>query len=198
MNAHFVTAMLLTVGVVSTAQGQTPVTPHQNAATQSHWGERSAGGVKLDTSTFVSQATQGGLTEVATSKTVAAKTQDPKVKQFAEQMVRDHSKANDELRSLATAKGLQVPTSLDAEHQASVQMLSGLAGAELDAAYGTQMKEDHARTVALFEAAAKLPDSDLAAFARKTLPTLHQHEQLAGELPGSMHSADGDVSPKSR
>jgi putative membrane protein len=188
MNARFATAMLLTVGVVSTAQGQTPVTPHQDAATQSHWGERSAGGVKLDTATFISQATQGGLTEVAVSTAVAAKTQDPKVRQFAQQMVRDHGKANDELRRLATARGLQVPTSLDAEHEASVQTLSRLEGAELDAAYGTQMKEDHARTVALFEAATKLSDSDLAAFARKYLATLRQHQHLAGDLPGAVHT----------
>jgi len=198
MSPHFITAILLTVGVVSTAHGQTAVTPRQNAATQSHWGERSAGDVKLDTATFVTQAVQGGLTEVAVSKTVATKTQDPKVRQFAEQMVRDHSKANDELRSLAKAKGLQVPTSPDTEHQAGVQTLTRLEGAELDAAYGTQMKEDHARTIALFQAATKLSDSDVAAFARKTLPILHQHEHLAGDLPGAVHTAEGRDNPPSR
>ena len=191
-------AILLTVGVASTAHGQNAVTPHQNAATQSHWGEHAAGGVKLDTATFVSQAAQGGLTEVAVSKSVVTKTQDPKVRQFAEQMVRDHSKANDELRSLAQAKGLQAPASLDTEHQASVQKLDGVQGAELDAAYGAQMKEDHARTVALFQAATKLPDSDVAAFARNTLPTLKQHEHLAGALPGTVHTAESSESVRSR
>jgi putative membrane protein len=207
MSLRSATTMLLTVGVVSTAQGQAPpqeasptsaVTPHQHAATQSHWGERSAGGIKLDPATFVTQATQGGLTEVAVSKAVATRTQDPKVKQFAEQMVRDHSKANDELTRLARAKGMQVPTSLDAQHQASVQTLSRLEVTELDAAYGTQMKEDHARTVALFQAATKLSDSELAAFADRTLPTLQQHEHLAGDLPGAVHTTEGDDRTHSR
>jgi putative membrane protein len=198
MSLHSATAILLTVGVVSTAQGQSAVTPHQNAATQSHWGERSASGVKLDPATFVRQAAQGGLTEVAVSKTVATKAQDPKVRQFAEKMVQDHGKANDELQSLAKAKGLQVSTSLDAEHQATVQTLSRLEGAELDTAYGTQMKEDHAKTVALFQAATKLSDPDVAAFARKVLPTLRQHERLAADLPGALHTAEGSDSPPSR
>jgi putative membrane protein len=93
------------------------------------------------------------------------------------------------LASLAKSKGLQVPTSLDAEHQAIVQKLSNKKGADFDAAYGKQMKEDHAKTVALFQAATKTSDPDLAAFAKKTLPTLTEHKHLAGELPGAMHSA---------
>jgi len=143
----------------------------------------------VDPASFVTKAAQGGLTEVAVSKAAEASSQDPKVKQFAEQMVRDHSKANDELASLAKSKGLQVPTSLDAEHQAIVQKLSNKKGADFDAAYGKQMKEDHAKTVALFQAATKTSDPDLAAFAKKTLPTLTEHKHLAGELPGAMHSA---------
>jgi putative membrane protein len=148
-----------------------------------------AGDAGADPATFVTKAAQGGLTEVAVSKAAAASSQDPKVKQFAEQMVRDHSKANDELSSLAKSKGLQVPTSLDAEHQAIVQKLSNKKGAEFDAAYTKQMKEDHAKTVALFQSAAKSSDSDLAAFAKKTLPTLMEHKRLASDLPGAMHSA---------
>ena len=64
-----------------------------------------------------------------------------------------------------------------------------MKGADFDAAYGKQMKEDHAKTVALFQAATQTSDPDLAAFAKKTLPTLTEHEQMAGELPGAMHSA---------
>jgi putative membrane protein len=192
------TAGVLVVSVVSAVSAQTPTsgssatgasTPHQQSSTQSHWGDGAAGSGSVDPASFVTKAAQGGLTEVAVSKAAEASSQDPKVKQFAEQMVRDHSKANDELASLAKSKGLQIPTSLDAQHQAIVQKLSNKKGAEFDAAYGKQMKEDHAKTVALFQAATKTSDPDLAAFAKKTLPTLTEHKQMAGELPGAMHSA---------
>jgi putative membrane protein len=143
----------------------------------------------MDPATFVTKAAQGGLTEVALSKAAAASSQDAKVKQFADQMVRDHSKANDELSSLAKSKGLQIPTSLDAEHQAIVQKLSNKKGSEFDAAYGKQMKEDHAKTIGLFQSATQSPDPDLAAFAKKTLPTLMDHKRMAGDLPGAVHSA---------
>jgi putative membrane protein len=153
-------------------------------------GDRVGGGDAggMDPATFVTKAAQGGLTEVAVSKAAEAGSQDPKVKQFADQMVRDHSKANDELTSLAKSKGLQVPASLDAEHRAIVQKLSDKKGSEFDAAYTKQMKEDHAKTVALFQSATKSSDPDLAAFAKKTLPTLMEHKRMAGALPGAMHS----------
>jgi putative membrane protein len=191
-------AMGLVVSAISAVSAQTPTdgssatgasTPHQQSATQSHWGDGAAGSESVDPATFVTKAAQGGLAEVAVSKAAEASSQDHKVKQFAEQMVRDHSKANDELASLAKSKGLQVPTSLDAQHQAIVQKLSSKKGAEFDAAYGKQMKEDHAKTVALFQAATKMSDPELAGFAKKTLPTLKEHKQMAGELPGAMHSA---------
>src|SRR3569833_2605723 len=186
MSPHLISAILLTGGVVSTAHGQTAVTPRQNAATQSHWGERSAGDVKLDTATFVTQAVQGGLTEVAVSKTVATKTQDPKVRQFAEQMVRDHSKANDELRSLAKAKGLQVPTSPDTEHQAGVQTLTRLEGAELDAAYGTQMKKKHTKTNTQKQTTTKKTDTNKTTNTHKTKPKKQQHEHHTNNHPGAV------------
>ena len=142
-----------------------------------------------DPATFVTKAAQGGMTEVALSKAASTKSSDPSVKKFAEQMVQDHQKANDELSSIAKKKGLNVPASLDAEHQAIVQKINNKSGGEFDQAYGKQMAMDHAKTVALFEGATQSSDSDLAAFAKKTLPTLKEHKQMAGKLPGAAHSA---------
>jgi putative membrane protein len=105
-------------------------------------------------------------------------------------MIRDHSKANDELKSIAQSKGLQVPTSLDPEHQGILQKLSNKKGSDFDAAYSKQMVTDHEKTVALFKGAAQSSDPDLAAFAKKTLPILEEHEQMTSGLPGAMHTAD--------
>jgi len=142
-----------------------------------------------DPATFVTKAAQGGMTEVALSKAASTKSSEPSVKKFADQMVQDHQRANDELSAIAKKKGLNVPASLDAEHQAVVQKINNKSGGEFDQAYGRQMSMDHAKTVALFEGATQSTDSDLAAFAKKTLPTLKEHKQMAGKLPGAAHSA---------
>jgi putative membrane protein len=150
-----------------------------------------------DPAAFVKKATQGGMTEVALSKAAASKSRDASVKKFAKKMVQDHSKANDELTALAKGKGLEVPSSLDAEHQAIVQNINNKSGADFDTAYSKQMVTDHAKTVALFDGATQSRDTDLAVFAKKTLPILRDHKQLAGKLPGSGHTAD-DADPASK
>jgi putative membrane protein len=165
--------------------------PHQRSAVASppdaHSMQTNGGG--SDPATFVKNAAQGGLTEVALSRAAQSKSQDPAIRKFAEHMVQDHSRANDELKSVAQKHGLEVPAALDPEHQAILQKLSHESGRGFDSAYSEQMVSDHKQTVALFEQAAQSSDPDVAAFARKTLPTLKQHEQMAEQLPGAMKSA---------
>ena len=143
--------------------------------------------------TFVKKAALAGMTEVELGKIAISKSQDAKVKQFAERMVSDHGKANDELASIARKKGMAVPTTLDPEHRALVQSLNAKSGAAFDAAYGEHMDADHSKAVALFQGAITGSDPDLAAFAKKTLPTLEQHKEMAESLTTS-RSADSSES----
>ena len=95
-------------------------------------------------------------------------------------MVQDHSQANTEFTQLLSGKGMTPPAALDEEHQAVMTKLQGLSGAEFDKEYMKAMVEDHQKTVELFEKQSKEgTDADLKAFATKTLPTLHQHHELA-------------------
>ena len=177
-------------GGASSSDPSAASTPHQNEAMGHDKAMKdgmAADPSGADPAMFVKKAALGGMTEVELGKLAQSKSQDPKIKSFADRMVKDHSKANTELAGIAKAKGLEVPTSLDAEHQAMVKGLSGKTGSEFDAAYATQMIMDHAKTVALFQGAAKNSDADLAAFAKKTLPTLKDHKKMADALPGAGH-----------
>jgi putative membrane protein len=133
--------------------------------------------------TFVKKAAQDGMTEVELGKVALAKTQSEAVRSFARRMVADHSKANAELTALAKTKGIEAPKALDAEHQAMVNTLKAKSGAEFDAEYSHHMAMDHSKAIALFEDAARSSDADLAQFAKKTLPTLKEHKQIADNLP---------------
>ncbi len=131
---------------------------------------------------FVANAAQDGMTEVELAKLALKKSSNDEVKQFAQKMQQDHSQANDELASIAKSKGISLPTKLDAKHAAMVKSLSAKSGAAFDASYAEHMAKDHSKAVALFEAASKSSDPDLAAFAQKTLPKLEEHKQLADTL----------------
>jgi putative membrane protein len=166
--------------------------PHQNEAlgkkradTKVSMADKSA----ADPATFVRKAALGGMTEVEVAKLAETKSQDPKVKAFAQRMVKDHGKANEELATLAKAKGWPVPSSLDAEHKAVIEKLRAKSGADFDAAYSQQMMGDHEKTIALFEGGSKASDAELAAWVKATLPTLKEHRELTHSLPGASHSA---------
>jgi putative membrane protein len=133
---------------------------------------------------FVQQAAQTGLTEIEAAKIALARSQDPSIRTFAQRMVQDHGKSNAELANLASAKGIDAPTELDAEHQAMLDEITSKTGAEFDRTYSQHMNMGHTRAVALFEAAANSPDAAVSGFAKKTLPTLRAHKQLAEKLPG--------------
>jgi putative membrane protein len=129
---------------------------------------------------FVTKAAQGGLAEVKLGELAKDKGASQSVKDFGDRMVTDHSAANNELKSLAGNKGVNVPEELTAKDQATYDRLSKLSGDQFDRAYMTTMVKDHQADVAEFRRASQtLSDSDLKAFAAKTLPTLESHLQMA-------------------
>lgn len=129
---------------------------------------------------FVEEAAQGGMAEVEHGKLAAQRASNPQVKQYAERMVQDHGKANDELKTIAGARGITPPTTVERKHHRGMEKLGKLSGADFDREYMKQMVDDHKKTVSLFEKQAKSgKDGDLKSFAIKTLPTLKEHLTLA-------------------
>jgi putative membrane protein len=129
---------------------------------------------------FVKHAAQGGMAEVALGRLAADKATNPDVKQFGQRMVDDHSKANEELTSLASSKGIQPAASADPKHQALMDRLGKLSGAEFDKAYMEAMVQDHDHDVSAFRTYSERgADPEVKAWAAKTLPTLEEHQQLA-------------------
>lgn len=131
---------------------------------------------------FVVNAGMGGLTEVLMGNLALQKASHVEVKAFAQRMVTDHSKANEELRQLALAKGLGLPTEMAGDHKKSFDHLASLSGAEFDKAYMAHMVEDHEKDVASFDkASTSATDADVKTWAGKTLPTLKEHLAQAKE-----------------
>jgi putative membrane protein len=162
---------------------------------------------------FTWDATVAGLKEVRLGEIAEQNTTNADVKQFAEQMVKDHSRANLRLEKIAQAESLNLPDTnafyvtindqppkqatqlmaqtpqeaLDAQ-RITVQHLQALSGRDFDLAYASAMVEDHTNAVQLFEnASANLTDKKLQKFATKTLPTLRGHYTMAQNLEDELN-----------
>jgi len=142
--------------------------------------QNSANRLAAGDQTFVTKAAQGGLAEVKLGNLAKDKASDAAVKSFGQQMVDDHSKANDELTQLASSKGITLPSDVSAKDKAEYDRLSKLSGAEFDKAYMRLMVSDHRTDVNEFRGESQHGgDADVKAFAAKTLPTLEHHLQMA-------------------
>lgn len=139
-----------------------------------------ASALSQDDQEFLTKAGEGGLSEVALGQLAASKATSADVKAFGNQMVTDHGKANDELKTLAQQKNFTLPSGPGKEGEEVSTKLSAKSGKDFDKAYIDDMVEDHEKDVKEFEKASKdASDPDIKAWAAKTLPTLQHHLQMA-------------------
>jgi putative membrane protein len=146
-----------------------------------------AGNVSNDDREFFTEAAQGGIFEVKMAQLVVGKTQNPEIKAFAQRMIADHTKANDELKALAAKKGVNLPTDFSDDHRKHYDDLAKLNGGDFDKEYVSMMVDDHDDDVEEFgEQANEADDADLKAFAAKTLPVLQSHQAQIKAIESKM------------
>ncbi len=125
---------------------------------------------------FADEAAKGGMMEVSIGQLVSANASDASVKTLGEMMVRDHTKANNELKQWASNVGYTLPTEMDVDQQNKFNSLKMKKGADFDRAYTDLMVTDHKKDIASFKKESlEGGDSSLKSFAGKTLPTLEHH-----------------------
>ncbi|MBO0695390.1 MAG: DUF4142 domain-containing protein [Verrucomicrobia bacterium] len=125
--------------------------------------------------TFMKKAAKGGMMEVAMGSLAEQKGQSEDVKSFGKRMVTDHSKANDELKSIASQKGVTLPSK-----EPTVKWTS-------DKTYMNMMVEDHQKDLAEFQEQAKTgSDPELKKFAEDTAKIVQEHLDLAKETQSKL------------
>ena len=112
-----------------------------------------------------------------------AKARNADVKKFAEMMVNDHSKANEQLKKAAKDAGVDVPDKMTEEDQKLVDRFKNYKGSNIDQDYMKQMVSDHEKDIAEFKRASKeARNPKIKDFAAKTLPILQAHLDAAQKI----------------
>jgi putative membrane protein len=143
---------------------------------------------------FVRAAAQGGVAEVELGKLAAEKGFSEDVKKFGQRMVDDHTKAGDQLKDIASRKGITVPTKLSAKDRMTKDRLSKLSGDPFDQAYMNDMVKDHTQDVADFKRESSSgTDSDVKNFASSNLPTIEDHLREARKITPKTTSASNNM-----
>jgi putative membrane protein len=141
---------------------------------------------------FYKNAAEAGIAEVDAGNLASSKGNSQAVKDFGAMMVKDHSAANDKLKSLATAKSVDLPSSASVAQMATKAKLDVLSGETFDKSYIKSQLKAHRQAVALFrKEIASGQDADAKAFATSTLPTLRDHLKAITKI-----ATDAGVSTK--
>lgn len=147
-----------------------------------------AGGGEVEE--FIQHAAADGMAEVQLGQLASERGSSAEVKKFAQMMVRDHSKANDELKQAVSRFDVQLPTQIDDKHRNLRDKLSNLQGAEFDREYMNAMVDGHEEVAERLDDRANLAadpsrgglESAVNQWASKTLPAVQQHLREAREI----------------
>lgn len=132
---------------------------------------------------FLARAHADGLAEIEFGRLAQQKASSDAVRQFAQRMIDEHTKTNEQLRSLAQTKGAVLTNKMDPAHQARRAAMEKLSGDAFDRAYVQGQIRDHRGTVQRFEGqAGGGRDAELKKFAADALPALREHLQMARGL----------------
>jgi putative membrane protein len=147
---------------------------------------RPSRGVSARDKQFMEDAAHAGYAEVEMGKLAVSKATSDAVKQFAQHMIDDHTKANDELKQIAEQKRIKLPSALDAAHRRVMTDLKAASGESFDRRYIAEAGiKDHQKAQKLFESAEKnANDADVKAYAAKTLPDINKHLEMARDIGG--------------
>jgi putative membrane protein len=125
---------------------------------------------------FYDKLAEGGLAEVSDATLAMQSATDPKLKDFAAMMIKDHAAANNKLSALAATKNLTLPTSASILEMAAHAKLKVLSGEAFDKSYIKGQIGAHKDTVKLLRMEiASGEDADAKAFAKSILPTVDGH-----------------------
>ena len=109
---------------------------------------------------FLTTASQSDYNEMAFSKLALQKSDNPQVKAFAQKMITDHTRLEEQMKPFADKWGLTPATSLGPDHQQKYDQLQSLSGGDFNKQYMSDMTTDHQTALDAFkseESSTQLP-----------------------------------------
>jgi putative membrane protein len=145
-------------------------------------GDDQRGGMEMDDADQIINLASGNMFEVEAGRLAAERAQNAEVKKFGQMMVDEHTKAGEQLRTLAQNKNIVLPTQMGNDHRDELNDLREKQGAEFDREYMDAIVSAHDDDINRVEDLQDSDDQDIRSFAQNLLPNLRKHHQQAQDL----------------
>jgi len=145
-----------------------------------------------EASDFVDDASARGVAEIEMAKLALKESQAQDVKNFAQMMIDDHTKANQKLKEIAQQKNMEVADDPSLMARAKKWILDWRDGEDFNKAYANNQVVAHEQTIERFrEYLRDGKNAELKAYATETLPKLEEHLRKARELAAKHGASEG-------
>ncbi|MGH9597313.1 MAG: DUF4142 domain-containing protein, partial [Edaphobacter sp.] len=132
---------------------------------------------------FLRRAAEGGIAEVKLGQLAASKASGDDVKAFAQKMVDDHTKINNDIAQVADSMSVMLPRKMNKEDKAEYDKLARLSGNDFDIEYLTYLVTNHHKDLHAFRIEAANPcDPNLHDAVVKAERVIHSHKVMIDKL----------------
>jgi len=137
----------------------------------------------LDPASFAKEAAAGNEFEILSSELALKRSQSPEVREFAQTMIDDHSRAQEELQAAAKGDSVSMAPELSMEQKQTLQALGQAEESQFDSAYLSAQLKAHDQAIALLGSYAdKGAAGGLKTYATAHYPTVRTHKVRAESL----------------
>jgi putative membrane protein len=171
-------------GATGQAPGQSSTqNPSQNPSMDPQNGMQTTGQASPVDRVFVKKAMQGSMAEVQLGQLTLQKSENEQVKQFAQRMIDDHTKLNEQMKPVAQQVGVDVPAQVSKKDRAVIAKMQGLSGPAYDQAYIKDMVKDHKQDLSDFQMEASSgQDQTVKDAASQGSKVIAGHLQMAQQM----------------
>jgi putative membrane protein len=145
--------------------------------------------VAIPDSTFLATAYNIGVFETKIAKLADKKSQDSKVKDFANMMIEQHTAMGKDVLAMLHKKNYAVPNDLPADLKDKWTELNKLTGKDFDKKYAEINVNGHKEAIEMFKSVlSNSKDADVKKLAGDALPKLQTHESHALAIQTAVNS----------
>ena len=162
-------------GNMGSSQGQEPNNAPP-AVTEQQPSQQQPGNLTAGERNFLQSAAEINATVIEAGKLAEEKSNDPNIKKIGQDLVRDHTAANQQLQRLASSKGVSLTLEPTSSQQRMIDRLSETSGDRFNQQFLRLTRAGSQRALSLFERTSRrAQDPDIRSWAGQMVSPIHGH-----------------------
>ena len=186
MKRNYIPVLLL--GMIITVSCESPVAnnPENIPAAVNVSNEQQ----KLGNEEFIKKAYSRNGDEIQLAELAKKKSSDNRIKDFADMLIRDHQKANEDLKKIAMNMNVKTSEGLSVEGKIRKEELDMKKADQFNRAYINSIIKEHEKDETLYQqATTELTNASLKEYASGTMKTIKKHLERAREISTSLENS---------